>query len=231
MYSLTPLPEQSSESLVSGDEQSVLRVRLPSDNNAQRSGSETVDALGSQAAARTKLLAARNTRPQPARDEKIIVAWNALAIDALVRSGKILGDSASIELGKQAAARLWTLAYDPQTRELKHEIFRGQAQTPGYLDDYALLGIAFLSLHAATADTRMARQGSGARRRYARAILAGWYPGHYGSRRRPVDTAHGRWGQHHSLRHLRSVGAAGALVRDHRQEGSTRSRPFRSCRM
>ena len=71
----------------------------------------------------------------------------------MVRSGKILGDSASIESGKQAAARLWALAYDPKSGELKHEIFRGQAQTPGYLDDYALLGLAFLSLHAATADT------------------------------------------------------------------------------
>ena len=153
VYSLTPMPEQSSDSLVSGAEQGVLRVRLPTANNAQRSGSETVEALASQAAARAKLLAVRNARPQPARDEKIIVSWNALAIDAMVRSGKILGDSASIESGKQAAARLWTLAYDPQSGELKHEIFRGQAQTPGYLDDYALLGMAFLSLHAATADT------------------------------------------------------------------------------
>ncbi len=152
VYSLTPMPEQSSDALVSGAEQGVLRVRLPIATRAQRTGSETVEVLASQAAARAKLLAARNARPQPARDEKLIVAWNALAIDAMVRSGKILGDSDAVASGRQAAARLWALAYDPRNGALKHEIFRGRAQTPGYLDDYALLGVAFLSLHTATAD-------------------------------------------------------------------------------
>jgi uncharacterized protein len=150
VYRLTPMPEQSSDNLMDGVEQGVLRVRAQSD--ARHSADEIVTQLASQAEARAKLLAARDARPQPARDEKIIVAWNALAIDALIRSGAILRNPAWIEAGKQAAAKLWTLAYDPKSRELKHEIYRGQAQTAGYLDDYALLGVAFLSLYTVTAD-------------------------------------------------------------------------------
>ena len=153
VYSLTPLPERSGERLLSGGEKGVLRVRLPVAANGQRSsGGEMAQVLASLAPARAKLLAARNARPQPARDEKIIVAWNALAIEAMVRSGKILGEATFIELGKQAAGQLWALAYDAKSAELKHEIFRGRAQTPAYLDDYALLGLACLSVHEATGD-------------------------------------------------------------------------------
>ena len=150
VYSLTPMPVQSDDRLVSGDEQGVLRLHV--DPKAPRPADEIVALITSQAEVRAKLLAARNARPQPARDEKIIVAWNALAIDALVRSGTILGDRASIEAAKQAAARLWALAYDPKSGELKHEIFRDTAQVPGYLDDYAQLGVAFLGLYAITSD-------------------------------------------------------------------------------
>jgi uncharacterized protein len=153
VYSLTPMPEQSDDSLLSGAQKGVLRARLPATAGAQPPGRAIARALASQAAARAKLLAARNLRPQPARDEKIIVAWNAMAIDAMVRSGELLGDSDSIAFAKQAAARLWTLAYDPSSGELKHEIYGGRAQTHGYLDDYALLGVGFLTLHAATGDS------------------------------------------------------------------------------
>jgi len=151
VYSLTPMPQQSDEHLMSAEEQGVLRV--PLEPGALRSAAEIVARLGSQTEARAQLLAARNARPQPARDEKIIVAWNALTIDALVRSGSALRDPALIEAARQTAARVYALAYDPNSRELRHEIYRERAQIPGYLDDYALLGVAFLNLYTATSDT------------------------------------------------------------------------------
>jgi uncharacterized protein YyaL (SSP411 family) len=46
-----------------------------------------------------KLLSARRLRPQPARDDKIIVSWNALAARGLMRAGDALGDAEFIERG------------------------------------------------------------------------------------------------------------------------------------
>jgi uncharacterized protein YyaL (SSP411 family) len=51
---------------------------------------------------------------------------------------------------RRAAERLWALAYDPKTGALQHEIFRGHAQTDGYLQDYAMLGDGFIALFDTT---------------------------------------------------------------------------------
>jgi len=151
VYGLTPLPAQAATTLEPGKGEGVLRVRVPITETLRRAGGKDMSqVLTSLAPARSRLFAARERRPQPARDEKIIVAWNAMTIDALVRSGEILDKPGYTKLARQAAEALWQAAYDPKTQELKHEIFRGRAQTEGYLDDYALLGIAFLSLGEST---------------------------------------------------------------------------------
>ena len=154
VYALIPIPDRSGERLVTGDEPGVLRVRMPIAETLQSSGANEISLLlASLASARAKLLEARNQRTQPARDEKIVMAWNGMTIDALVQGGIILQDKHLIELAEQAANRLWREGFDPKTGELKHELFGGRAQIHGYLDDYALLGIAFLSLADATKQT------------------------------------------------------------------------------
>jgi hypothetical protein len=153
VYMLTPLPGLEEAALGAEGEAGILRLRVPiADTLKGAGGGDVVDVLASQAQARASLLVARNRRPQPARDEKIIVAWNGMAIEALVRAGEILGNSVYIGLAKLTAERLWKLAYQPKTGEMKREIFRGRAQTHGFLDDYALMGVAFLSLGEATGE-------------------------------------------------------------------------------
>ena len=44
------------------------------------------------AAARQQLLAARNRRPRPLRDDKIITAWNGLMISSLAYGSTVLAD-------------------------------------------------------------------------------------------------------------------------------------------
>lgn len=173
VYALTPIPEQSGNSLLAGEEGGVLRVRIPIAETLQRAGgTEISQVLASFAPARAKLLEARNRRTQPARDDKIILAWNGMAIDALVQSGVVLQNGLLIALARQTASRLWQQAFDPRTGELKHELFGGRAQIDGYLDDYALLGIAFLSLADATKEIhwqdRAALLTSAMLRRFAR---------------------------------------------------------------
>ncbi|MFL6579423.1 MAG: thioredoxin domain-containing protein [Burkholderiales bacterium] len=154
VYALIPISEQTGERLVAGEEEGVLRVRMPIAETVQRAGRDDISqVLASLASARAKLLAARNARTQPTRDEKIVMAWNGMAIDAMVRGGVVLRDSHLIKLAEQAANRLWREGFDSRTGELKHELFKGRAQIHGYLDDYALLGIACLSLAEATQQT------------------------------------------------------------------------------
>jgi len=154
VYSLTPVPNAGVEDEDAGAANGVLRVRMPVNDTLKRVGATDIaSALAALAPDRARLLAVRDRRAQPARDEKIVVAWNGLAIDALVRSAEVLGQPAHLDLAKRTAERLWKDAYDPRTGELRHEIFRDRAQIHGYLDDYALLGIAFLSLADATRET------------------------------------------------------------------------------
>jgi uncharacterized protein YyaL (SSP411 family) len=154
VYSLTPVPNAGVGSNDVGAESGVLRVRMPVADTLTRVGAaDMASALAALAPDRARLLAVRDRRAQPARDEKIVVAWNGLAIDGLVRSAEVLRQPAYLDLAKRTAERLWKDAYNPRTGELRHEIFRGRAQVHGYLDDYALLGIAFLSLADATRET------------------------------------------------------------------------------
>ncbi len=153
LYTLTPMPAQSAETVLNDAERGVLRIDPSVVKPARVSDSNIVKRLSDLAPLREKLLASRDRRPQPMRDEKIIVALNGLAIEAFVRSGKVFQRPEDISLARRAAERIWSLAYDPKNGRLKHEIFRGRAQIDGYLDDYALLGRALLSLHEATGET------------------------------------------------------------------------------
>ncbi len=152
VYSLTPLPRSDVPEVVqphsaNGEPAAVLRLRVPIDLALKAAGfKDTTQALTAFASDREKLLAARMQRPQPARDEKIVVSLNGLAIAALAQSSEALGDRQLLDWAQKAAERIWALAFDENAAALKHEIFRGHAQTSGFLEDYASLGVAFMTL-------------------------------------------------------------------------------------
>src|SRR4051794_39773561 len=52
---------------------------------------------------RRRLLAARAARPQPARDDKVVTAWNGLAIAALAEHGVLTGTAESLDAAAAAA--------------------------------------------------------------------------------------------------------------------------------
>lgn len=156
VYELTPLPEQTAPGVVevpsrAGEQAGALRIRVPIDRTLKEAGSgNVVEMLASLAPQRRKLLAARNQRRQPARDEKILTDLNGLSITAFVAAGRALNERKFTTRAQTVADRIWTAAFDPKTRSLQHEIFRGRAQTNGFLQDYAHLAGAFMSLHSAT---------------------------------------------------------------------------------
>jgi uncharacterized protein YyaL (SSP411 family) len=94
---------------------------------------------------RSKLLAVRDRRPQPARDDKIVVSLNGLAIASLARAGKNPWRAAMDRVRKPRGEFLWQHAFDEKSGRLRHHIFRGEAAGEGFLDDYAMLGLAYLA--------------------------------------------------------------------------------------
>jgi uncharacterized protein YyaL (SSP411 family) len=144
LYTLTPMPENSADQKQS--ENGVLRLARDQ-SQALAKNNQLASAIEALRPLREKLLAVREQRPQPARDEKIVTADNALAIIGFAEAGEVLHDPTLIQIAVRTADRIWSQAFDAQTSTLKHQFFRGHSGDDGFLDDYALLGRAFLTLH------------------------------------------------------------------------------------
>jgi uncharacterized protein YyaL (SSP411 family) len=102
---------------------------------------------------RQKLLAVRERRHRPARDDKVLVNWNGLMIEALARAGAALGESRYVDAAARAADFLLTHARDARGR-LLHYWRAGEARVDAFLDDYASLANALVSLYEASFDPR-----------------------------------------------------------------------------
>ncbi|MGA8688786.1 MAG: DUF255 domain-containing protein [Methyloceanibacter sp.] len=144
LYELTPMP-----SAPNGP--GVLRIRRDQ-IASEESRANLQGRVAELAPLRAKLLEVRDLRPQPARDDKIVVALNGLAIAGLARAGKILGEPQWIASASRAGEFLWQHAFDETSGRLRHHLFQGEAAGEGFLDDYAMLGLAYLALGEATGE-------------------------------------------------------------------------------
>ncbi len=104
-------------------------------------------------AVRRALLDARGRRPQPALDDKVLAAWNGLALAALAEAGSRLGVSGYTDAARELAGFLLGAMTDGHGRLLR-SWRAGQARIPGYLDDYAHVAHGLLELHVATGELR-----------------------------------------------------------------------------
>jgi len=102
---------------------------------------------------RTKLLAARSARPQPARDDKVVTAWNGLAIAALSQHAMLTGSAQSLTAARGAAELLTQLhLLDGNLRRVSRDGVAGRHA--GILEDYAEFARGLLALHQATGEGR-----------------------------------------------------------------------------
>ena len=96
-----------------------------------------------------KLRVARTQRPQPARDDKIVAAWNGLAIAGLVEASLAFDRSDLLS----AAIRCGQLLVDVHLRDgrLVRTSRSGKAsENPGVLEDYGCVAEGFALLYSAT---------------------------------------------------------------------------------
>ncbi|WP_051970010.1 thioredoxin domain-containing protein [Kitasatospora azatica] len=102
---------------------------------------------------RAGLLAARAERPAPARDDKVVAAWNGLAIAALAECGALLDRPDLVAAAERAADLLLSVHLTPQGRLLRTSRDGRAGQNAGVLEDYADTAEGFLALYAVTGES------------------------------------------------------------------------------
>ena len=98
---------------------------------------------------RRRLLAARDLRARPARDDKVVAAWNGLVISGLCVAGTLLGEPAYVEAASRAGRLLIDLhLVNGHLHRVSREGRLGRHA--GVLEDHACVATGFLSLAQAT---------------------------------------------------------------------------------
>jgi uncharacterized protein YyaL (SSP411 family) len=95
-----------------------------------------------------KLLAARTHRVRPGLDDKVLTGWNALMLNGLVAAYRAFGEAEMLELALRNAEFLQ--ANLRQGSRLFRTWKNGRATINGFLEDYALVIEAYISLYEAT---------------------------------------------------------------------------------
>ena len=118
---------------------STLQLRLPVDDEQRLTR------------VRQTLLVAREKRPRPARDDKVVAAWNGLAVAALAEAGALL-DRPDLVARAQDAARLLHDVHLVDGR-LRRVSLGGSVGAPaGVLEDYGDVAEGWLTLFSVTGD-------------------------------------------------------------------------------
>ena len=132
--------------------QNILHVARSVEDAASALGIALDVAQAALARVREKLYAARSQRVWPGRDDKAITAWNAWALRAFAEAADALGrDDYRAAALKNADFLLTTMRRDGR---LLRAWRQGQARIDAYLEDYAALANALLSVYALTGEPR-----------------------------------------------------------------------------
>ena len=107
---------------------------------------------------RRTLLAAREGRPQPHRDDKVVAAWNGLVITALVEASLAFEMPHLLDAALDAARLLADVHVQAQpgggARLVRTSRDGVASANPGVLEDYGCVAEGFCVLYSATGDKR-----------------------------------------------------------------------------
>jgi uncharacterized protein len=138
-----------------GGPASVLSMPAPIEEIAKAIGMTVAHTEGALDRARARMFEARERRPKPFRDEKVLASYGSLMAGALAEAGGAFGDEAMVGAGARALSvlrdRLVVRDASGGARVLRHckgDVLGGR----GFLDDHAFLGDAALDVYEATGD-------------------------------------------------------------------------------
>lgn len=126
----------------------VLHLAATIEELSRRFGKSDEEVQALLAEARARLLAARQQRVPPGRDDKILLDWNGLAISALAKGYAVLGDGRYLTAAQQAADFILAEMRDSGRRLLR--VHRGgRPKLPAQCSDYAAMIHALIDLYQA----------------------------------------------------------------------------------
>ncbi len=109
---------------------------------------------------RAALLAARLTRPQPGRDDKVVTAWNGLAITALAETSVALDRPELLDAATQCARAIVDLHL--VDGRLRRASLGGRVgDSAAILEDYATLATGLLTLYQLTGEASWRQAATG----------------------------------------------------------------------
>ncbi|NNF64427.1 MAG: thioredoxin domain-containing protein [Acidimicrobiia bacterium] len=108
------------------------------------------DALSAHQAA---LLERRAQRIRPSLDDKVVTAWNGLAIRAFAEAGAVLDSQRHLDVAVECAEFVLSNLRRADGR-LMRSWREGTTSVPGFCDDYAAMAVALYTLYQATGTTR-----------------------------------------------------------------------------
>lgn len=132
---------------------SILHTPRPAAQVAAELGIDEAELRRRLDVARPVLFAARAERVPPALDDKVLTAWNGLAILAFAEGHRILGDPDYLDAATRAADFVLDRLVDGDG-ELLRAWRAGKAQHRAVLEDYAYLGEGLLALYETGGERR-----------------------------------------------------------------------------
>ena len=138
------------------EERNILWRPQAAEEFARRRGIDLSALAATEERSRAALLAARERRVRPARDEKIIAGWNGLMLRGVAECARVFGDDGWRALALRTAKFLAVrLVRDGRAHRVAAE---GAAPIGGFLEDHAALGLGFLATYELTFDHRWLAQ-------------------------------------------------------------------------
>ncbi|GHF14482.1 thioredoxin domain-containing protein [Streptomyces griseoluteus] len=113
---------------------------------------ERVFDAGRISSVRERMLAERSRRPAPGRDDKVVAAWNGLAIAALAETGAYFDRPDLIEAAVAAADHLVRVHLDEHGHLTRTSRDGRAGANSGVLEDYADVAEGFLALASVTGE-------------------------------------------------------------------------------
>jgi uncharacterized protein YyaL (SSP411 family) len=132
---------------------SILNLPKTLEQSARILNREPGELAAELAGSRARLLEVRKGRVWPGLDDKVLVSWNGLMIDSLALASGVFNEPRYLQAARAAADFILGKMRRADGR-LLHAWRSGQAKFDAYLDDYACLANALVTLYEASFEER-----------------------------------------------------------------------------
>jgi hypothetical protein len=130
----------------------ILHHRIDTDAFSRSSGMSPERLQEFFKEARRTLFCAREKRVKPARDEKVLAAWNGMMLTAFAEAAFILNNPAFLETARKNAQFLTSQMF--VDGRLQRSWKQGRARLNAYLEDYAQVIEGFIALYQAAGEVK-----------------------------------------------------------------------------